>query len=219
MCTHWAGEGALRAPFEPPESRAPARLAGERKPLLPLHPGGAAGGCTPHRESRRPRVVGGLPHPPAGQDGRRCVCGRGRARHVAAGRRGRPGGRRARRLAAGMIPPHRLRLGGAARAWRPRQRPSDERPTRDRRQSDEGGARRGGGPRRRPHEEARRSHRRHPVPQHRRGTAPGPRRSNSGASAVSVSGAASRTGAATPGPATGWTCRRSASPTSRPARS
>ncbi len=50
---------------------------------------------------------------------------------------------------------------------------SDERPTRDRRQPDEGGARRGGGRRRRPHEEARRGHRRHPVRQHHRGAAPG----------------------------------------------
>ena len=36
---------------------------------------------------------------------------------------------------------------------------------------------------------------------------------------VSVSGAASRAVAAIPGPASGWTCRRGASPTSRPARS
>ncbi len=35
----------------------------------------------------------------------------------------------------------------------------------------------------------------------------------------SVSGGARRAGAATPGTATGWTCRRSTSPTSRPARS
>ena len=35
----------------------------------------------------------------------------------------------------------------------------------------------------------------------------------------SVSGAAGRIGAATPGPATGWTCRRSASPTSSRANS
>ena len=38
-------------------------------------------------------------------------------------------------------------------------------------------------------------------------------------SAVFASGAASRTGAATPGPVIGWTCRRSASPTSSPPRS
>ena len=30
---HWAGEGALRAPFEPPASRAPGGLAAERRAL------------------------------------------------------------------------------------------------------------------------------------------------------------------------------------------
>ena len=46
-----AGEGALRAPFEPPASRGPARLAGERRAVPPLLPGGA-----PMRDRRTVRV-------------------------------------------------------------------------------------------------------------------------------------------------------------------
>ena len=38
---HWAGEWALRAPFEPPASRAPAGLAAQRRALPPLLPEGA----------------------------------------------------------------------------------------------------------------------------------------------------------------------------------
>ncbi len=76
----------------------------------------------------------------------------------------------------------------------------------------------GGGPRHRPHEKGHRDHHRYRVRRRRARAAPGGR-SNSAASAVFASGAASRTGAATPGPVIGWTCRRSASPTSSPARS
>ena len=46
-----AGEGALRAPFEPPASRVPAGLAGERRAVAPLRPGGA-----PMRDRRTVRV-------------------------------------------------------------------------------------------------------------------------------------------------------------------
>ena len=46
-----AGEGALRAPFEPPASRVPAGLAAERRAVPPLRPGGA-----PMRDRRTVRV-------------------------------------------------------------------------------------------------------------------------------------------------------------------
>ena len=46
-----AGEGALRAPFEPPASRGAARLAGERRAVPPRLPGSA-----PMRDPRTVRV-------------------------------------------------------------------------------------------------------------------------------------------------------------------
>ncbi len=111
--------------------------------------------------------------------------------------------------------PLAVTLALGARVWQP----LDGRSTRDRRPSDEGGARGARRRCRRPDEETRGSHRRDRARQHRRGAPPPGEGRSARLQQFPPSGAASRAGAATRGPATAWTCRRSASPTSSPARS